>query len=1236
MLTIYKASAGSGKTFQLALHYLKMVLGVKERGVQKWKLNPLLKTHIPSQAHRHILAITFTNKATEEMKTRIITSLYRVASAETPEDHEYIKPLMETFGCSFVALRDAARQAMTAILHDFSFFNVSTIDSFFQTVLRTFARELGIQGDYNIEINASDVIARAINELLGDLSLRSNAKDDDKTMERVSKWLRDKIRQKDKKYNPFKRNSRDFKDLVILVKKIFSEDFKHLQDQLFKYFEDPSNLERFGEALDNEESRLSDELKDAGNKAETAIKLSGQYDFAKTNTIKMVNSLIEGTVCFKSPSTMIMRMIEGVKGNEYTLNKKQLPNEAYVAAMDTLGQDLRRLYAKSKTITLLKSKIPHLEFISLVLRYLDRVRESDNMLILDDTSTYIAKIIGGSEIPFIYEHLGSQLRHFLIDEFQDTSRLQWKNLLPLVQNSHSNDDDCLIIGDVKQAIYRFRNSDASILGHDLEYIDFPDEDNRIIRGITEAENCNYRTAHGIVRFNNTIMPMLASLALDMETPEGYIDSQVIQMYSPQRANLSGEIRLFPYDYSIGKKESADIQYDLFGDMLLQPVIPDEDTKIKLLVEQIRIQSKKYSLKDIAILFRVKAHAEPVIKALLEGGFNVQSAESLFLKNAPSIRLLVSLLNMLVTAGHNSKSTEQTTLSETKPNPESHDLGPMDPVLFESRYNFFLYHGGINGSAITPQQAIEKALNPTATATVSYQEEDLIDPHIKHEVPKSLEEVIRTILHKHPATLVAVIEAILSSGLIPQSYIKNEKDYIAAFTDLAMEYSETRDNDLVGFLEWWAQQQDSASVTPPPDSDAIQVLTIHRAKGLEYKCVHLIDFDWKLVDDRESIWLDLRANANEQNINIGLDIDPDVMPPLMCIDTNDTEMGYEGSPFADLLRKQQFLMRFDALNNAYVGLTRAKNSLSVYFGVNTNNKENTAASKPATIGEALAIVMDSKAGVSRNDNPYCMEIPAENYNPDTKAFTIDVPPTAIPTEKEENTKTASAEYAIKDSNRKEAVAMAADYISTFRTDMCSVVNVEALERDPDKQIRDIEDEDTSELTKEETVERRKKQIMEQTQRGLDLHEILSHIPYVEANDYESAFDRAFQLATHTEGFCTDNEEEYRAIVTDMVSRPETSKWFDKANRTETEMIYHLPIKDITDYNRLSIIKRIDRMVELLDGTIEIIDYKFSKDKESEYSSQVRTYMRDMTKIFPDRKIRGYLWYYDLDCIETITL
>lgn len=1180
MLKIHKASAGSGKTYQLAYEYIKLLLGVRQDAESPWQLNPVLLTGRPSIAHRRILAITFTNKATEEMKNRIIKNLTELSYAETEDSHPYIHRLMSELGCTFADLRTAAGSATVSLLLDFGFFNVSTIDSFFQTILRTFARELDIQGDYDIRIDTEGAIADAMNMMLDQLNLAKESTKDP-TERRIIRWLEnraDNVTADDgaARFTPFQRNSATYQSLVNGVKKIFSEDFKTLQPLLRDYIDTPDNLDKLQAALDSCVNGCKEQMKQSVGRLRTQFDVSGVTTYLNSNFNKALIKVEKGDFTElkdNSPASLIRLASDG-RAASGIFNKGANPDEAVLSALDKFGATLVEQTARIKTASLLTNQIAQLELIGLMFRYLDNLRKENNVLIIDDTSAHISRIVGGSYVPFIYEHLGTAFRHFLIDEFQDTSRMQWKNLYPLISNSHAERDDSLIIGDTKQAIYRWRNSDSSILGYDLENKDFPDPDEREIHGNTRDENTNYRTAHGIVRFNNRFLPMFAASGITLTDPANpansariaaYTGDNVVQQCAAAKAHLASHIEFVPYNES---KDAEDLKY-----------------KVDIMVGKIRQQhdDEGYKWKDIAVLVREKDQAAPIIAELLKNDIPVQSAESLFLRNATSVRLILGILTMLRRAGVSDIPIRR---HDSEQRPRTRHAANMEQALFESRFNFFL-----NSAGRTPAQAIDMALEPSG---------DQID--------MDLDGSIRGILDQHPSTLLATIEAVLARNLVPHALVLDERDYIAAFCDVALKFSESHSNDLAEFLDWWRDHSEKLAVTPPNDVDAVAIMTIHKAKGLEFGCVHIANFTWKLVDERNEMWLDIRPNAG---INLNLpEVAPELIPPMMLLHLSKSDAGYPGSPFAKILKEQQSLMCIDALNLVYVAMTRPVEQLIVYYDPDTNG----------TVG---AIAYNTLRKMSRREaeNDDEAQIPDGAFDEETGSFVVDYEPTGTAPA------VAAPTPAQGPAPDMPVVDYGGEYYSTQRQDVSSFISVVSLE--PAGVDDDPEDDSAVPAdTDDEQRKRRMQALDESTQRGVELHNIL------QLTETPDMLDDAIAQCVELQRVDSERVDEYRKTLSAALTPDIVSRWFNPADRIDTEMSYFLPTDNALDAFADGEIKRIDRLVQRADGTVDVVDYKFTTTQQKAHTEQVRAYVDAVRRILPDVTVNGYLWYIDLGTIASV--
>ncbi|MDE5786299.1 MAG: UvrD-helicase domain-containing protein, partial [Duncaniella sp.] len=461
MLKIYKASAGSGKTFTLAREYITLILGEKcEDGTYRLARRG-------SSRHRHILAITFTNKATEEMKSRIIHELAVLAGREPgwTSPSPYLDYLRELFSCSTQQLKAAATTALDDLLHDFNSFNVSTIDAFFQLVLRTFAREAEIDGNYEVELDDERVIALGVDEMLGSLNLRDgNTRDNLYLLQWLETYMTDKVAEGGS-FNVFNRSSQLHANLIKFFKNISGETFVEHEKEIMEYLADPQRLVDFDKHLVSAIGSCRRSTAAACAAAIDYIKANGCEGIMQKNTAGMLKAWSKG------------RRADGKDPGATPGNILQNPDKAYLKAgissplrtvqLDDLIAEACRCvtegYESTRFLEILRKNLFHLGLLKRLSECISAYRKENSTIMLSDTNAILRRIIGREDTPFVYERLGQELEHFLIDEFQDTSPLQWENLLPLVETSMSRDKDCLVIGDEKQCIYRFRNSEPRLL-----------------------------------------------------------------------------------------------------------------------------------------------------------------------------------------------------------------------------------------------------------------------------------------------------------------------------------------------------------------------------------------------------------------------------------------------------------------------------------------------------------------------------------------------------------------------------------------------------------------------------------------------------------------------------------------------------------------------------------------------------------------------------------------------------
>ena len=882
MLHISKASAGSGKTFELARRYITLLLGEKDTdspprpdGSRPYRLRRGGKEH-----HRSILAITFTNKATEEMKRRIIHELAVLAGMEPgwvcPSPHE--EYLTATLHCSRQSLKAAAAKALNELLHDFSHFNVSTIDAFFQGVLRTFAREANLSGDYDIELDRRNVVRAGFSDVLDDLKRldhRESARS--ATMSRLINYM---VRQAvaGKVSNPFNRSSGLFKNIVKLIDAMFDETFEQNADDLMAYLADESRMGALVEAIDSiREKADARAVSSAQYALDEATRTMGTTypDHLYTHLYNALNGIATGARHIADST--FSSCFEGVIAKRNAVKKSaKLPADIVDAVNDTCAAaaahiiDMRR---RVLTLDVMARNIYVMGLIADVMQKIADYRDNHNVFLLADTNKLLQSIIGDDEVPFIYERTGTHIHHFLIDEFQDTSTMQWLNLVPLLKESAAHDHDNLIIGDVKQSIYRFRGSDPALLGKRVETT-FPDNE---IRGVKLSQNTNWRSRADIVRFNNTLF---AAMGDELGFSSEYTNT--VQQVAPKNMGSGGYVSLTPVEGT--EEEYTTLTLDIMWEQMCRQL------------------DAGYRPRDIAVLTRKRGEAAKAIalinsrKAAYAAAtgreLRVISDDSLLISSSPAVKFVISILHYL--------TASDTVATDAKGRPRGMSQRRIAAII--NRFEYLRMH---NDSGATFEQLLDLAIDE-ATA---------ID-----EADTLREDTRRRIVSPRTVSLVTLMEGIIASAL-SESVRKQQSLYITVFQDTVIDYCERfGDGDLRSFLAWWDASGSQSRVTSADSEDAIRVLTIHKSKGLEYPCVHVPFVRWRPNTDNEIEWF-----SNE-----GLHIEgltPDLLPPMLPLTPVATlENTFYAPQYAAYVRSRQF----DDLNTLYVAFTRAADELIVQY------------------------------------------------------------------------------------------------------------------------------------------------------------------------------------------------------------------------------------------------------------------------------------------------------------------
>ena len=1110
MLKITKASAGSGKTFALAQEYITLALGRRNGGGE-----PVLLTKFPKEknfdSYSRILAITFTNKATEEMKQRIVKELYLLADGR---ESNYLKHLMEYYRATEAEIRDCAQKVMTELLFNFSSFNVSTIDSFFQNILRTFTRELEMNDDFGIEMNDEAVIMQSIHNIVSNVDNFKSERRQDKKISLKSaleKCVRQSV-ESGNSYNIFKEKG----VLADIASFLSSEEFKCRKEDFEAYFS-KENIDTFIAAINARKKELNENIVQYAQNFDAVLKNAKFEDSyfrsgTKNSVLSGMRALLKGEKYVPTAG-----FLSGCADPETKLPKKDTKKyfDPIMPDLMAILQDVEAWNSENTFVVLVRKDIYAISLLGHIYKNMMQFVKDNNVMLLSNTNEVLNSIIKKDDVPFIYERVGMYLNNFLLDEFQDTSRMQWDNLKPLLEESLSCGFKNLIIGDVKQSIYRFRNAEPELLqsGIEKDLNDYQVDDG----GSARNRSTNYRSYRNVVKFNNTFFKLLAKMIgieRNSELITGYYQNVVQEI----KKDIEGYVCVENLEVSDDAEKNA-----------------KEQAKERTLQIIRDAQQRGYKQKEIAILVSVNREGAEMVNYLLDhgkGDVNVMSEEALLLKNSVSVNIILGILAML------SKKL-MTASTETS--------ADISGVIAKLHRKMACGNGGV--------------------ITSIFDEGDKDDN-------ESLVEKIYT----DEISLYEIVEKIVKI-YVPEETQKSECAYILAFQDVVMDYCAQNLPTITAFLNWWNLHGEKLSIASQKDSDAVNIMTIHKSKGLEFPIVIIPFANWKPFNSMErTFWVDtteLRQNVTYKNA-----------PPMLSVALSDKVIG---TVFEKQYNDYRIKQTIDWLNKTYVAFTRA--------------------------GEEMYIITDYKQPKKEEKFPTdlaplvwktlcCNEVPFEEPDSDIVADFTKEPPV------EESVDGGNVVLRKWELGKPVPVGVKAEEDRKKK-------EKEEKEAKTDPKPKALKLEGYDNISAKSRYEIRTEFSDAAIEEGKKMHKIMSMIR--NAEDVDLMVRRCAAKGLVRKAEIEQMEEEIKVCI----SEGEPAKWFAKGNRVIAERPM---VCNGQNY-------RSDRIVVTPEGETIVIDYKFGESESPKYKKQVMTYMRILSECGFTNLV-GKVWYPKLEKIVTV--
>ncbi|GAA4233436.1 UvrD-helicase domain-containing protein [Postechiella marina] len=808
--TIYNASAGSGKTFTLVKEYLKILFRSKSQ-----------------DQFKRVLALTFTNKAVAEMKERIIDMLKIFADPTVlKEPHTMFEAICTDLSIEAFTLHNKSKNLLETIIHNYAAFDISTIDGFTHRLIRTFAHDLKLPLNFEVELDQDALLNEAVDSLIAKAG----------TSKELTKILVDFAIEKaddDKSWDV----SFDFNKIAKLL--VNENDIPFISALKEKSLDDFKVLKT---QLKTEVADLELNIIETANTVLSLISESGLEfkDFSSSYLPKHFKNISDKKFDLNfdakwqqdiETKTLYPKRVS----KDVALTIEQIQPQLALAFNTTKAYIFNYKFLKA-----FYKNITPLSVLNVINKELIALKEDQNKMLISEFNTIISNELKNQPTPFIYERLGEKFRHYFIDEFQDTSVLQWQNLIPLLDNSLSTETgSAMLVGDAKQAIYRWRGGKAE------QFIDLFNKKNEpfpVSQNIEHLE-ANYRSFKEVVGFNNGFFKFLSQHVFSNKNYE--------TLYDKAHQNIS-------------KKENGYVELSFLD------ISKDDDRDALFSAEVLNTINtcleNNYTLEDICILVRKKKEGVAIADFLSKQGINIVSSETLLINNAPEVIFVNNLLTLLL---HPKNNEVKVTV-----------LNYLAQVFnIEDKHQFFAKH--INLSILELFKSFE-AFNIYVDASKLLQ--------------LALYDLVETIVRAF-------------------NLVEKSNAYVQFYLDIVLDFTHKKGSDLSGFLAYFEKKKENLSIVTPKGQNAVQIMTIHKSKGLEFPVVIFPYADLDIYAEREpKAWFPL----NKEHFN-------NFSCTLLNYNKDFENYGETGRL---IYNEHQAELELDNINLLYVTLTRPVEQLYV--------------------------------------------------------------------------------------------------------------------------------------------------------------------------------------------------------------------------------------------------------------------------------------------------------------------